>query len=317
MSVEELDYEALPESASVATHLAAGALAGIAEHTVMYPFDSIKTRMQIISGRGAIYSGVLNAARQISTTEGARTLWRGINSVILGAGPSHALYFATYERCKVLFGAENSDVAHHGLRSAAAGAVATTAADALMNPFDVIKQRMQLQSGAVYRSVWDCASKVFRTEGISAFYVSYPTTLLMNIPFHSIQFSAYETFSKIINPSGEYSPKAHITSGALAGAIAAAATTPLDVAKTLLQTRGGSTDAQIRQASGIFSALRIIYQQHGVAGFFKGFQPRIITHVPSVAITWAVYEYFKWSIGGGAAARDSAAAAAATAADKK
>ena len=37
------DYESLPHS-TVATNLMAGALAGITEHTVMYPFDSIKVR---------------------------------------------------------------------------------------------------------------------------------------------------------------------------------------------------------------------------------------------------------------------------------
>lgn len=40
--VEEYDYEALPENSSLSASLVAGALAGIAEHAVMYPVDSIK-----------------------------------------------------------------------------------------------------------------------------------------------------------------------------------------------------------------------------------------------------------------------------------
>lgn len=36
------EYESLPPHASVTTHMTAGAVAGILEHTVMYPVDSVK-----------------------------------------------------------------------------------------------------------------------------------------------------------------------------------------------------------------------------------------------------------------------------------
>lgn len=62
---------------------------------------------------GAVYSGVINAASRISTTEGVRTLWRGVNSVIMGAGPAHALYFGTYEYAKQAFG--GNEAGHHPL----------------------------------------------------------------------------------------------------------------------------------------------------------------------------------------------------------
>lgn len=38
------DYENLPTGASVSTHMTAGAMAGILEHSVMYPVDSVKVR---------------------------------------------------------------------------------------------------------------------------------------------------------------------------------------------------------------------------------------------------------------------------------
>ena len=289
---EEYEYEALPENYSVVAHLAAGAFAGIAEHAIMYPVDSIKTRMQILQPTPqAVYSGVINAASRITTTEGARTLWRGVNSMIMGAGPAHALHFAVYEHAKHAFGGSGSG--HHIAAAAAAGACATTAHDALMTPFDVIKQRMQLH-GSVYRSAMDCASKVYRAEGLRAFYISYPTTLTMTIPFQSIQFATYEYLRKVLNPSGQYDPMTHIMAGGVAGGMAAALTTPLDVAKTLLQTRGESKDMRIRNCSGLVEAWRLIYQRQGVAGFAKGLQPRILSHMPATAISWSVYEYGKW-----------------------
>lgn len=36
------DYESLPPHVPVMTHMTAGAVAGILEHTVMYPVDSVK-----------------------------------------------------------------------------------------------------------------------------------------------------------------------------------------------------------------------------------------------------------------------------------
>lgn len=41
---EDSDYESLPPHASLTTHMTAGAVAGILEHTVMYPVDSVKVR---------------------------------------------------------------------------------------------------------------------------------------------------------------------------------------------------------------------------------------------------------------------------------
>lgn len=58
----------------------------------------------------------------------------------------------------------------------------------------VVKQRMQLRNSS-YSTVSQAFRSVYRTEGISAFYVSYPTTLVMTIPFTAVQFTCYEFLS--------------------------------------------------------------------------------------------------------------------------
>ena len=57
----------------------------------------------------------------------------------------------------------------------------------------VVKQRMQVH-GSTFPSVASCFRAVYRAEGLSAFYVSYPTTLTMTVPFTAVQFSTYEFF---------------------------------------------------------------------------------------------------------------------------
>lgn len=69
-----------------------------------------------------------------------------------------------------------------------------------MNPFDVVKQRMQAH-GSQLTTVAQAFKTVYRTEGLSAFYVSYPTTLTMTVPFTAVQFSTYEFVKCVFSPS--------------------------------------------------------------------------------------------------------------------
>lgn len=190
---------------------------------------------------------------------------------------------------------------HANTGTATSGASATMVGDALMNPFDgelatcddfsnltgcvVVKQRMQMH-GSAYRSIAQCARTVYKSEGLAAFYVSYPATLCMSVPSAALFLPAYETTSKIINPTGKYDPLTHCVAGSLAGAFAAGVTTPLDVIKTLLQTRGSAIDADIRNVKGIMDAAAIIKRNDGFKGFFRGARPRILTMMPSAALSW-------------------------------
>lgn len=147
--------------------------------------------------------------------------------------------------------------------------------------------------GSAYPTLLSCARGVLKNEGISAFYVSYPTTLTMTVPFTAAQFTAYESLSQVMNPSKRYDPMTHCVAGGLAGGVAAAVSTPLDVIKTLLQTRGAASDAEIRGARGLLDAARIIKARDGWHGFFRGLRPRIVTTMPSTAICWSAYEMAK------------------------
>ena len=304
MKEEVIFYEELPESVPFPVHLMAGALAGIAEHTCTYPLDFIKTRLQVLHPTpSAVYKGLLDALRTISGTEGPFRLLKGVQSVMLGAGPAHAVYFASYEQAKRLLGIGETASANP-IKTGVAGAVATTLADAIMTPFDVIKQRLQIHNSS-YSGVVDCFTQVFKREGLRAFYISYPTTLLLNIPFHGLQFPIYERFRKTLNPLGEYSPHTHIIAGGIAGACAGFVTTPIDNLKTTLQIRGEllkntlsstSTSEAVMDLSGMKGAYRAILERYGWKGLWRGAIPRTLTFMPSTAICWSVYEYFKWQL---------------------
>jgi asparaginyl-tRNA synthetase len=81
--------------------------------------------MQVVSpSPTAMYTGISNAMITISRVEGFRTLWRGLSSVILGAGPAHAVYFASYEAVKHrLGGNQGGSEEHHPFAAGAYFAV--------------------------------------------------------------------------------------------------------------------------------------------------------------------------------------------------
>ena len=214
--------------------------------------------------------------------------------MVVGAGPAHALYFASYEKLKrVLSGTETGGKSP--IAQMAAGTVSTMLHDAIMNPADVIKQRIQMYNSP-YKNAIACALTVLRQEGLRAFYRSYPTQLAMNIPFHCTHLAIYEFSQEKINSQRTYNPTAHMVSGGLAGALAAAITTPLDVCKTLLNTQEANVlkSSKTSHIKGFLSAISIIYNCCGIRGYFNGLGARMMFSAPSTAISWTVYESFKF-----------------------
>ena len=212
-----------------------------------------------------------------------------------------------YETIKRTSGADQPG--HHPLEAALSGAMAAVSHDFFMTPFDTVKQRMQLGH---YRSTWHCLRTVLKSEGFTPLYRAFPATLGMNVPYGCIMVAVNESAKKILNVSDQhYNFASSMIAGAIAGASAAAITTPLDVIKTRLQTqhlepcpstvRAGLINNSIdevlmisnKQPMGFMEIARNINVMDGWRGFFRGMTPRMISHAPAVAISWTAYEFLK------------------------
>lgn len=121
--------------------------------------------------------------------------------------------------------------------------------------------------------------------------------------------------SKFTKP-GEHLPIGiDMLTGSLAGGIAGAITTPLDVMKTLLQTQQSSSatlkkkpastvtataaptanpakllDPPVKHYSGIMDGMIWNYKNQGLAGLFRGIGPRVFWTSLQSAIMFVVYE---------------------------
>merc|ERR1719350_2567655 len=109
----------------------AGSMAGLIEHTLLYPVDTVKTRMQAGSIRTTEfkYRSSIHCLTQILRNESAMTLFRGWPAVVVAAAPSHGMYFGAYELSKHKLGAEEG---HHPFKIAISGAIAAMAHDAIV-----------------------------------------------------------------------------------------------------------------------------------------------------------------------------------------
>eukprot|EP00035_Acanthoeca_spectabilis_P022441 m.443766 g.443766 ORF g.443766 m.443766 type:complete len:306 (+) comp19008_c0_seq1:309-1226(+) len=287
------EYEDLPETAGPLVHAMAGSIAGICEHTMMFPVDTVKTRLHRLQpGAAATYTGTFDALKTIAQKENPLALFRGISVVALGAGPAHAIYFSSYEQAKVALDISET-AADNPFATAAAGVVATMCHEATMNPIEVVKQRMQMH-GSSYRSPLQCAARVLGNEGLFAFYRSFPNQILMSFPFQCTHLVVYEQLRERLNPTREYNPVAHLLSGGGAGAFAGALTNPFDVTKTLLNTQEPVFEKQ--RMSNVWSAVRTIKEQSGWLGFTKGMTARMTISASGTATSWLVYEFFKHTL---------------------
>jgi len=239
-------------------------------------------------------------------TAGWTRLFRGVQTILIGCIPAHALYFSSYEMVKSAFlNKETGELSTTG--SSLAGAAAVTSHDLVMTPLDTLKQRLQLGH---YAGVAHAVRKITAGEGYIALYRSFPITLASNVPYGMIMVSTHEACKQMAYDRNIHRPQWQIVLGSssIAGLVASALTTPLDRIKTALQTqqlapvcrRGLSQEAcPAAAASSIVKhvnwqqAAMTIWKEEGAAGFVRGLTPRILSHTPAVAISWTTYETAK------------------------
>lgn len=276
---DPLDWEERSDDVPFWRHAIAGSCAGIAEHVGMYPLDTIKTRIQA-SGQPV---GIRDTVRAIASETGYRGFFRGASAIGMGCIPAHCGLFMAFEfgKDKIL---EHGNAANP-MRMAMCGALASTVHDVIITPTDVIKQRLQL---GCYNGSYDCVRTMLRNEGLQSLYRSLPVTLISNVPNTAVLVAVNESLKNSLGLSrrSKYSdlPWFCLCAG-VGGAAAAAATLPLDVVKTRLQTEG---------ACGTVSSVRDIvtslWRMEGLLGFYKGFVPRLLLATPAATMCWGTYE---------------------------
>ncbi|NWV71288.1 SAMC protein, partial [Malurus elegans] len=236
--------------------LKAGGVAGVFVDLILFPLDTVKTRLQ--SPQGFRKAG------------GFRGIYAGVPSTAIGSFPNAAAFFITYENVKSLLPHGSSSYLSPATHMVAAS-LGEVVACLIRVPSEVVKQRAQVSPSS---STLRILSHTLYHEGIQGLYRGYKSTVLREIPFSLVQFPLWESLKDLWSWK-----QGHVVDswqsavcGAFAGGFAAAVTTPLDVAKTrIMLAKAGSSNAR----GNVLAALGGIWRTQGLSGLFAGVVPRM------------------------------------------
>ncbi|KAH6561044.1 hypothetical protein BASA60_000128 [Batrachochytrium salamandrivorans] len=253
--------------------LLSGALAGTTVDTVLFPLDTIKTRLQSKAG--------------FKASGGFSNIYAGLSSAVMGSAPSAAAFFVTYEFFKSHLSKKLPDTSHQPLVHMMSASAGEIIACIVRVPTEIVKQRMQTR---MYTSVPQAVGDILKREGIRGFYRGYTMTIFREIPFACVQFPLYENMKKRLSSRLDrplWATEAALC-GCIAGGFAAAVTTPLDVVKTriMLSAKAGKT------ASIVGTALTILSEE-GPRTFLSGIGPRVMWISIGGSIFLGMYEASK------------------------
>ncbi|KAJ6259001.1 hypothetical protein Dda_5896 [Drechslerella dactyloides] len=268
----------------------AGATAAFTVDLIVYPLDTVKTRIQ--SPDWAARNAALIEASGGFRRALLRHAYQGVGSVIIATLPSFLLsdkrclctaatFFLTYnflvENVSTAFRLRDEGVdGPSALQSAvhsASSAVAEVASCAILTPAEVIKQNAQVistTSQATASSSLAALRTLLKTPG--SLFRGYSALVSRNLPFTATQFPVYEELRRLIqarrgtrNPSLLEVGTVTAISAASAGAFSAALTTPLDVIKTRMMlldsSAGGGANGKPTRLGMIGTAKMVIRRE--------------------------------------------------------
>ncbi|ROT38778.1 AgPET8, partial [Sodiomyces alkalinus F11] len=287
------------------TALLAGGLAGTTVDLSLFPLDTLKTRLQSRAGffpsggfsgiyRGvgsAIVGSAPGAAFFFCTYEGTKSLLA--RSTISTSFPPTTTSTTTTTTTTTRTTTSNTKTAalHHML----AASLGEVAACAVRVPTEVVKQRAQAghHAGSSLQALKSILAHHPRAGLLGVWrelYRGWGITVMREVPFTIIQFPLWERLkawgrerrARTNNNTGRAAAAAASDNdndtadvgavesalyGSVAGAVAAALTTPLDV----LKTRVMLAEKKVKVAT----VLRAVWREEGYRAFFAGTVPRV------------------------------------------
>lgn len=180
----------------VSERLTAGAMAGVASQTSIYPLEVLKTRLAL--RRTGQYRGLFHAAYVILTTEGVRSFYRGLFPSLLGIIPYAGIDLAIYETLKNLY------LNYHKNQSAdpgvfvllACGTASSTCGQLASYPLSLVRTKLQAQARSKDATGGDNMVSVFKRilqeDGPRGLYRGLAPNFMKVAPAVSISYVVYE-----------------------------------------------------------------------------------------------------------------------------
>lgn len=177
----------------------------------------------------------------------------------------------------------------------------------LIQPFDVIKIRYQVQYEPIskksqlskYRSLTQSISTIVKEEGFFALWKGHLTGQVLSLSYNSAQFFWFELFTRysidkwsFLSDTENKKFALHFLCGGLAASCTVITNQPVDTIRTRLVTQG-----EPRVYNGIYDAIKKVYLNEGIKGFYRGTLPAILLVTPESAFRFGIYQFLNshWS----------------------
>ena len=261
--------------------LAAGALSAGTSTSITHPLDTVKTQLQA----GTEMPRILENWRGLGAVRAVQTLYRGSVPAIAGITLGNGLRTSVTEAILLMGIPGLARVQAQALASA----VGTTVGTCFRVPCETLKQRLQVGHSSNVAQAFLAASRE-RPGGVLTLWRGTAVTMMREVPLFVVGTIAYErakTLAMFVLGRDSLRAPEILFCGAVAGIIAAVATTPADVLKTRIMTSavpGGTTVSKIA---------RDILVSDGPSGFFRGALLRSAWIAPVGMVNFAAYELAK------------------------
>lgn len=264
------------------------------------------------------YKGTLDVFYKIIRQEGVARLWRGTNAGLALAVPTVGIYLPCYDIFRNWFeefAAQNAP-SMTPYAPLLAGSLSRSLACTTCYPIELARTRMQAfkdfnngkKAPGVWKMLLEVLSNVKTSENMKnnsnlqsyrALWTGLGAQLARDVPFSAICWSTLEPVRRrLLSVVGEETNAAtmlgaNFSAGFVAGSLAAAATCPLDVAKTRRQIEKDPVRA-LRMTTR--QTLMEVWRDGGMRGLFTGAGPRVGRAGPSVGIVVSFYEVVKYAL---------------------
>ncbi|KAL2149312.1 hypothetical protein VTH82DRAFT_8660 [Thermothelomyces myriococcoides] len=152
----------------------------------------------------------------------------------------------------------------------------------VMYPLDVVKTRVQLQTGKgsgadAYSGMLDCFQKIIRNEGVSRLYRGITAPILMEAPKRATKFAANDKWGKFykdIFGQQTMTQSLSVLTGASAGATEAFVVVPFELVKIRLQDK-----ASAGKYSGMIDVVVKTVRNEGLLAMYNGLESTLWRHI--------------------------------------
>lgn len=266
-----------------------GALSGAITKTCIAPLERVKILKQIAKKGDANNKNLVNMLKDIYSTQGVKGLFKGNLAHILKSAPEKAVKFGLFETCKNSIKTFKNKDDLNSSEIFTAAAVSSGLAVLTLHPLEVI--RTQLSVNPNIKTIRDITVHLInegkRTK-TNAFYRGLVPHLCSTVPNSGVNLLSYELLKNLAfgkNLDEEPSVHSLMALGGLSGVISSTIFYPFHLLKSRLIMK--------TETETLISILKDVKTNDGFKGFYKGFSISLFKTVPSHAISFGIYEFFK------------------------